>query len=39
MWSSLPEAVVSASSVSVFNEKLDDYWNCIGHGFIQRPGA
>ena len=39
MWNSLPEAVVSASSVSVFKQKLDDYWNCIGHGYVQRPGA
>ena len=39
MWNSLPETVVSASTVSVFKQKLDEYWNCIGYGYVQRPGA
>ena len=39
MWNSLPETVVLASSVSAFIQKLDDYWNRIGHGYVQRPGA
>ena len=39
MWNSLPETVVLASSVSVFKQGLDEYWNRIGHGYVQRPGA
>ena len=39
MWNSLPETVVTASIVSIFKQKLDEYWNCIGYGYVQRPGA
>ena len=39
MWNFLPETVVSASTVSIFKQKLDEFWNSIGYGYIQRPGA
>jgi len=32
IWNSLPAIVVSASSVSVFKQRLDDHWNSLGYG-------
>ena len=39
MWNYLPEAVVSASTVSLFKHELDEYWTVLGYGYVQRPGA
>ena len=39
MWNSLSQTVVSASTASIFKQKLDEHWNYIGYGYVQRPGA
>jgi len=39
IWNSLPAKVVLASSVSVFKQRLDEHWNSLGYGYVQRPGA
>ena len=39
MWNSLPETVVLAHTLSILKQKLDEFWNRIGYGYVQRPGA
>ena len=39
MWNSLSRTVVSATNVSSFTQKLQEYWTDIGYGYVQRPGA
>ena len=39
MWNSLPPTIVSATDVSSFKQKLQEYWTDIGYGYVQRPGS
>ena len=39
MWNSLPEFVVSATSIQSFKQQLDEHWSVIGHGYEQRLSA
>ena len=39
MWNSLPEFVVSATSIQSLKQQLDEHWSVIGHGYEQRLSA
>ena len=39
MWNSLPEFVVSATSIQSFKQQLDEHWSVIRHGYEQRLSA
>ena len=38
-WNSLPEYVVSATSINDFKNRLDNYWRSSRHGHSERPTA
>ena len=37
LWNSLPSSVVSATTVSMFKQRLDEHWTTSGYGYTQRP--
>lgn len=39
LWNSLPSSVVSATTVSMFKQRLDEHWTTSGYGYAQRPSA
>ena len=39
LWNSLPEDVISASTVALFKKSLDDLWDNTEYGHSQRPAA
>ena len=39
MWNLLPETGVSASMLSIFKQKLNQFSNSIGYEYVQRPGV
>ena len=39
LWNSLPRSVVSAPTVAVFKQRLDNHWQILGYGHDQRPMA
>ena len=38
-WNALPQYVTASTSLNMFKNKLDQYWNAIGYGQIKRPLA